>query len=74
MLALTGLASCQIPVEDATVTIKVIGDDRAPVEGARVGAGFELPYWVNQPYRATPREGITSSDGIVTFKKRHHDE
>lgn len=70
MLALTGLASCQIPVEDATVTIKVVGDDQTPIEGARVGAGFELPYWVNQPYRATPREGITLSDGIVTFKEK----
>lgn len=69
-MALPGLASCQIPLESATVTIKVIGDDQVPIEGARVGAGFELPYWVNQPYRATPREGITSSDGVIAFKEK----
>jgi len=70
MVVLPGLANCQISVEEASVTVKVVGDDQSPIEGARVGAGFELPYWVNQPYRATPREGITANDGIVAFKEK----
>ena len=70
MLALPGFASCQIPVDDATVTIRVIDDDQKPIEGAKVGAGFELPYWVNQPYRARTNEGVTSSDGLVTLREK----
>ena len=52
------------------MTIRVIGDDQKPIEGAKVGAGFELPYWVNQPYRARTKEGVTSSDGLVTLRDK----
>lgn len=64
------LGSCDVVLPSATVSVRVVGEDATPIAGATVGAGFELPYAVNQPYRATTREAVTDESGTVAFEER----
>jgi hypothetical protein len=64
------LVNCQVTLPEATLTVRVVGEDNASIAGATVGVGFELPYQVNQAYRATSREAITGDSGSVTFTEK----
>lgn len=70
LFALPTLASCEVILPEATVTVRVVGEDDGSIAGATVGVGFELPYGVNQPYRATAREAVTGETGSVTFTEK----
>src|SRR5688572_4142372 len=70
LFLLPTVASCEVLLPEATLTVQVVGEDDYPVAGATVGVGFELPYRVNEPHRATQREAVTGESGSVTFTEK----
>jgi hypothetical protein len=70
LFVLPTLANCEVMLPQATLTVRVVGEDNSSIAGATVGVGFELPYGVNQAYRATSREAVTGQSGSVTFTEK----
>lgn len=49
---------------DAMVTVRVVGEDGQPIEGAEVGMGFEMPLMGELGTRSVPHVGLSNAAGI----------
>lgn len=65
--------SSAIDLPEAKVTVKVVDEDKKPVQGAEVMIGFLAKQGISQHIKETAEKGITAADGIFTASKKSTD-